>query len=147
MEKKSFRLIAMLFVAVLTLGFTSCGDDDDDWGSVPEEILKDIKGTWDFQSGTANVMGYSHTMSRSEVQQMASQMNVAIWDLTLRFTASEVNGARYYVKGRKLIIEGQEVVEGFDITIQSLSSSTLVLRESFTFSGYTYSCDLTYRKV
>lgn len=29
MEKKSFRLIAMLFVAVLTLGFTSCGDDDD----------------------------------------------------------------------------------------------------------------------
>lgn len=147
MGKINLRVFAMLFVAALTLSLSSCGDDDEDWGSVPSEILQNLQGSWDFQSGTATIMGETHTMSRSEIEQMASQMKVSIWDLRLTFTSSTVNGSRYYVKGEKIVIEGQELVEGFDISIQSLTSTTLVLRESFSYSGFTFSCDLTYRKI
>ena len=33
MKRNVFNFMAMFFVAVLTLGFTSCGDDDDDNGT------------------------------------------------------------------------------------------------------------------
>ena len=87
-------------------------------------------------------------MSRSDFEQMAKQMKVAVWDMTLYITSSSINGARYYVKGDKLYLEGlNAVIKDYDITILTLNSSTLILRESFTFQGVTLTCDITYRKV
>lgn len=143
--------MAALFVVTLSLGFTACGDDDDDngggkWGNVPADIASKIQGTWDFESGTSTFMGFSSNMTRSDIENMSKQINVSIWDLTLTFTSSTVNGARYNVEGRKLIIEGAEAVKGFEITIANLTNTTLVLRESFSYEGMTFSCDLTYEK-
>lgn len=154
MKRNVFNFMAMFFVAVLTLGFTSCGDDDDDdsngsggqWGNVPAEVLQNLQGTWDFYSGTSTTMGYTANLSRADVEEIGRQMNFSFWDLTMTFTSSTVNGVRYSVQGDKLIIEGADVVEGFDIRIKSLTESTLVLRESFSLNGTTFSCDLTYKK-
>ncbi|MBQ7540584.1 MAG: hypothetical protein IJT13_05610 [Bacteroidaceae bacterium] len=155
MEKKLMRICAMFFVALLSVGFIACSSDDEDeyyggsagkWGNVPAEIASKIQGTWDFESGTSTTMGYTVNMSRSDVEQMGRQMGVSFWDLTLTFTSNKVNGAGYNVDGRKLIIEGADAVAGLDITIQSLTESTLVLRESFSLEGMEFSCTLTYRK-
>lgn len=153
MKTRFFRLMVMFFVTALSLGFTSCGGDDDDddngggkWGNIPTDVLQNLQGTWDFQNGTSTIMGYTTNMSRADVENMGRQMGVSFWDLTLTFTSSTVNGARYNVEGNKLIIEGADAVQGLDITIKSLTSSTLVLRETFSMDGTSFSCDLTYKK-
>lgn len=119
---------------LVSVSLVSCGDDDDVFagGDVSELI-----GTWDFQTGVekVEVMGESVTvaMSRSDLANMKSQLSgmlgarVEIWDETLMFTSSELNGVKYKVDGSKLKLEGQP--DGFSIKIKSVTSTKLVLHE------------------
>ena len=126
--------MALSMAILVSVSLVSCGDDDDVFagGDVSELI-----GTWDFQTGVekVEVMGESVTvaMSRSDLANMKSQLSgmlgarVEIWDETLMFTSSELNGVKYKVDGSKLKLEGQP--DGFSIKIKSVTSTKLVLHE------------------
>ena len=49
MKKNLFRLMALMMVAMLTIGFISCSKDDDD-----DDNSTSIVGTWKYQFGKNN---------------------------------------------------------------------------------------------
>ena len=58
MKTNAFKLMAALFVAALSLGFTSCGDDDDSDGGKTGGSGSDPSGTI-----TANIRNDTHDLS------------------------------------------------------------------------------------
>lgn len=49
MKKNWFSLFATMMAVVMCVGFTSCGDDDDEGGSV-DVTVANLVGTWQLQS-------------------------------------------------------------------------------------------------
>ena len=77
MKKKNYllSLMAMIMVAMLSVGFASCGsDDDDDEITGGSELVDKLQGTWQFQKGTETVMGMTITMDRSSLSEMKKSM-------------------------------------------------------------------------
>ena len=97
MKKELFKHFMMVvLMAVMSIGFVACSDNDEpDSGEVAEQLA----GTWQFDHGTTTAMGQTITISRSQLLSTAQQMGVQIWDETLRFSGSKVNGADYVVSG------------------------------------------------
>lgn len=97
-------------------------------------------------------MGMTITMDRSSLSQMKAQMEQAIgekvefWDETLTFSGSKVNGVSYKLDGRKIILEGIDESDGITVSIKSITSSTLVLREDFSMEGIELTADMEYSK-
>ena len=152
MKKYLFNCIAIMMAAVMSLGFVSCGDDDDDYGP-NDEYYAQLQGTWQFQRGTENFMGMTLNMDRSMLSDMKSQMEqitgsrVEFWDETLYFSGAEVNGVPYKLKGTKIILDGMDAMDGISISIKSISSTTLVLREVINMEGLDITADIEYRKL
>lgn len=155
MMKKNYllSLLAMIMVAMLSVGFASCGsDDDDDEITGGSELVDKLQGTWQFQKGTETVMGMTITMNRSSLSEMKKSMEqmmgsrVEFWDETLSFSGSKVNGVNYTLKGNELILDGMDAMDGISISVKSVTSSTLVLRESINMEGIELTADMEYRK-
>ena len=148
------HLLAIIMVAMLSVGFISCGDDDDDenGGSSGNELIDKLQGTWQFQKGTEKVMGMTITMDRSSLSEMKKSMEqmmgsrVEFWDETLSFSGSKVNGVNYKLDGNKLILDGMDAMEGISISVKSVTSSTLVLREEISLEGIDLTADMEYSK-
>lgn len=150
MKKKNvFYLLAIMMVAMLGVGFTSCSSDDDEMG---DALIDQLQGTWEFSKGTEKVMGMTITMDRSSLQEMKRSMEdmmgskVEIWDETLSFKGNKVNGVKYTLDGRNLIFDGMDAMDDISISIKSVSSSTLVLREEIYMDGIDLTADMEYRK-
>ena len=141
-----------MMVAVLSVGFVSCGNDDDDDITGGSELVDKLQGTWQFQKGTETVMGMTITMDRSSLSQMKKSMEqkmgskVEFWDETLSFSGSRVNGVSYKLDGNKLILDGMDAMEGISISVKSVTSSTLVLREEISMEGIDMTADMEYSK-
>lgn len=143
-----------MMVAMLSVGFASCSsdDDDDENNSSSTELVNQLQGTWQFQKGSENVMGMTITMDRSSLSQIKAQMEksvgkkVEFWDETLTFSGSKVNGVSYKLDGRKIILEGLDEASGITVSIKSITSSTLVLREDFSMEGIELTADMEYSK-
>lgn len=155
MKKKNYllSLMAMIMVAMLSVGFASCGsDDDDDEITGGSELVDKLQGTWQFQKGTETVMGMTITMDRSSLSEMKKSMEqmmgsrVEFWDETLSFSGSKVNGVNYTLKGNELILDGMDAMDGISISVKSVTSSTLVLRESISMEGIELTADMEYSK-
>ncbi len=154
MKKKSYlHLLAIMMVAMLSFGFASCGsDDDDDDISGGSELVEKLQGTWQFQRGTETVMGMTITMDRSSLSEMKRSMEqmmgskVEFWDETLTFSGTKVNGVNYKLDGNKLILDGMDAMDDISISIKSVTSSTLVLREDFSMEGISLTADMEYSK-
>ena len=155
MKKKNYllSLMAMIMVAMLSVGFASCGsDDDDDEITGGSELVDKLQGTWQFQKGTETVMGMTITMDRSSLSEMKKSMEqmmgsrVEFWDETLSFSGSKVNGVNYTLKGNELILDGMDAMDGISISVKSVTSSTLVLRESISMEGIEFTADMEYSK-
>ena len=153
MKKRSYLyLLAIMMVAVLSVGFVSCGNDDDDDITGGSELVDKLQGTWQFQKGTETVMGMTITMDRSSLSQMKKSMEqkmgskVEFWDETLSFSGSRVNGVSYKLDGNKLILDGMDAMEGISISVKSVTSSTLVLREEISMEGIDMTADMEYSK-
>lgn len=155
MKKKNYllSLMAMIMVAMLSVGFASCGsDDDDDEITGGSELVDKLQGTWQFQKGTETVMGMTITMDRSLLSEMKKSMEqmmgsrVEFWDETLSFSGSKVNGVNYTLKGNELILDGMDAMDGISISVKSVTSSTLVLRESISMEGIELTADMEYSK-
>lgn len=59
MKKKNFMfLMAAIMVAMLSVGFVSCGSDDDD-GPSGSDLVTEAVGTWMCTSSTDSAMGYT----------------------------------------------------------------------------------------
>lgn len=155
MEKKGYlHLMAIMMVTMLCVGFASCSsdDDDDNGGSSGSELIDKLQGTWQFQRGTETVMGMTITMDRSSLSQIKKSMEemmgskVEFWDETLSFSGSRVNGVNYTLDGKKLILDGMDAMEGISISVKSVTSSTLVLREEISLEGIDLTADMEYSK-
>lgn len=153
MRKKNYlHLLAIIMVALLSVGFVSCGSDDDDDIPGGSELVDKLQGTWQFSKGTETVMGMTITMDRSSLNEMKKSMEqimgtrVEFWDETLTFSNSKVNGVNYKLKGNELILDGMDSMSGIRIVIKSLSSSTLVLREEISMEGISITADMEYNR-
>jgi hypothetical protein len=154
MNKKNYlwSLLTIMMLAVLSVGFVSCGDDDDDEITGGSELVDKLQGTWQFQKGTETVMGMTITMDRSSLSEMKKAMEqrmgtrVEVWEETLSFSGSKVNGVNYKLDGNKLILDGMDAMEGISISVKSVTSSTLVLREEISMEGIDLTADMEYSK-
>lgn len=155
MKKSGYlHLMAIMMVAMLSFGFASCGsdDDDDNGGSSGSELLDKLQGTWQFQKGTETVMGMTITMDRSSLNEMKKSMEqmmgsrVEFWDETLSFSGSMVNGVNFTLKGNELILSGVDAMDGIKISVKSISSSKMVLREEINMEGIEITADMEYSK-
>lgn len=154
MKKKDYlwRLLSIVMVAMLSVSFVSCGDDDDDDVTSGSELIDKLQGTWQFQKGTETVMGMTITMDRSSLSQMKSSMEqmmgskVEFWDETLSFSGDKVNGVSYRLDGNKLILEGMDAMDGIGISVRSVTSSILVLREEISMEGIDMIAEMEYSK-
>ena len=155
MKKKDYlwSLLTLVMLAMLSLGLSSCGDDDDDDDVTSgSELVDKLQGTWQFQKGTETVMGMTITMNRSSLKEMKKSMEqmmgskVEFWDETLSFSGSKVNGVNYKLDGNKLILDGMDAMDGISISVKSITSSTLVLREKISMEGIELTADMEYSK-
>ena len=156
MKKKDYlwSLLTFVMLVMLSVGFTSCGGDDDDeiGGASGNELVDKLQGTWQFQKGTETVMGMTITMDRSSLSQIKNSMEqmmgsrVEFWDETLSFSGSKVNGVNYKLDGTKLILDGMDAMDGISISVKSVTSSTLVLRETISMEGIDLTADMEYSK-
>ena len=153
MKKKNYLyLLAIMMVAMLSFGFTSCSSDDDEDTDYENELVNQLQGKWQFSKGTERVMGMTITMDRSSLKEMKKSMEdmmgskVEIWDETLTFKGYKVNDVKYTIEGRKLILDGMDLMDGISISIKSVSSSTLVLREEISMEGIDLTADMEYSK-
>ena len=155
MKKNDYfwSLLTFVMLVMLSVGFTSCGgDDDDDDITSGSELVDQLQGTWQFQKGTETVMGMTITMDRSSLNEIKKSMEqmmgskVEIWDETLSFSGSKVNGVNYKLEGNKLILDGMDVMDGISIYVKSVTPSTLVLREIISMEGIDMTADMEYSK-
>ena len=97
-------------------------------------------------------MGMTITIDRSSLSQMKSSLEqmmgarVEIWDETLSFSGSKVNGVNYKLNGNKLILEGMDAMDGISISVKSVTSSILVLHEVISMEGIELTADMEYSK-
>jgi len=154
MKKKDYlwSLFTLVMLTMLSLGLSACGDDDDDDITSGSELIDKLQGTWQFQKGTETVMGMTITMDRSSLSEMKKSMEqmmgskVEFWDETLSFSGSKVNGVNYKLDGNKLILEGMDAMDGISISVKSVTSSTLILREAISLEGIDLTADIEYSK-
>lgn len=155
MKKNDYfwSLLTFVMLVMLSVGFTSCGgDDDDDDITSGSELVDQLQGTWQFQKGTETVMGMTITMDRSSLNEIKKSMEqmmgskVEIWDETLSFSGSKVNGVNYRLEGNKLILDGMDAMDGISIYVKSVTPSTLVLREIISMEGIDMTADMEYSK-
>ncbi len=153
MKKNYLHLLAIMMVAMMSVVFVSCGDDNDDVHTTGgSELVDKLQGTWQFQKGTETVMGMTITMDRSSLSQMKQSMEeimgskVEFWDEVLSFSGSKVNGVNYKLDGNKLILEGIDAMDGISISVKSVTSSALVLREEINMEGINMTADMEYSK-
>ena len=153
--KYYFWSFLTMMMTMLCVGFTSCGDDDEEDGTAgmsDTEIISKLQGTWTFNSGTETVNGYTVQMSKSDLDEIKSMMSQAMgarvyfWDETLEFSGYKVNGVSYSLNGQQLIMDGMELLDGFTISVKSVTSTTLVLHEVFVMEGVSIVADMEYLK-
>lgn len=141
MKKELFRHLLLVMLLVFAgVGATSCGDDD----PTPDAVKEALEGAWQFDHGTASMMGYNVNISRSELLQYASQMGVKIWDETLNFKGNKVNGAQYVVEGNVFYFKDySELVSTFEV-----SGNTLKFTYDMTaFTGMACTVELYYSRM
>ena len=147
-KKNLWRMLSMMII-LLSICFTSCEkDDSDNLDSQAKELMSDLQGEWNFFSGTETVMGMTITIDQTFLTEMKSAIgsNIKIWDETLNFNGNKLNGVKYTLKNNQLILEGMEEFKGITISIQSVTSSTLVLHEIINMEGLNIVADMEYHK-
>lgn len=155
--KKLLHIMAMFMVVVLSVGMVSCGSDDDEeeeygGGGTTSTLQEKLQGTWEFQSGTETISGITIRMDRSSLSEMKKSMEqvagarIEIWDETLTFRGSKVNGVNYTLKGNELILDGVDAMDGISISVKSVTSSTLVLHETISVEDIELTADIEYSK-
>ena len=153
MRKKDFMyLLTVMMVAMLSVCFVSCGDDDNGDNVKEGDIVSMLQGTWEFYSGKETINGVTVTMKRSDLDQMKAMlsnsmgMRVYFWDETLTFSGYRVNDISYKMKGKQIIMDGMDLMEGFTISVKSITSTALVLHEVISMDGIDLVADMEYHK-
>lgn len=160
MKKFSFSLFIILCLGFLSLGMTSCGDDDNVAVNSKASML--YGETWSFSKAVVDINGTKMNMSLNDIRNLYKNElgmgNVMFVDQYLRFdetymtlvNAGEKVKYIYYENG-KLWFEGLDEINKtdgmkFDVRISSLTDSQLVIRYTIDVSGISVSEDLYYTR-
>lgn len=116
-----------MLVIACCAGFTSCGDDDDD-----EVNASEIVGKW-------NIVGYEAWEEEDGDRWQTNSVNDAeITSLQLNENGTckvyfdyYAETGKYVVRGNQLVMELDDEAESASITITQLTSTTLVLENSY----------------
>lgn len=155
MNKKNYlwSMLTMIMVAILSVGFVSCGgDDDDSWKNDETELLSKLQGTWEFYGGKETVMGTTITIDKSTLDELKTTLStelgnrVYFWDETLVIEGTRMNNVPFSLKNSQIILDGMDLMEGFTITVKSVSSTKLILHEAINIEGLNLVMDVEYHK-
>lgn len=118
------KLLFVLFAMALSLGFTSCGDDDDD-----NEYENTIIGTWTSISREVVVDTENEIVSNAMSQVFTDDAPIIIWTFNKDKTCSGIAGVyesegTYRLDGNKLYIKDNDDDE--EIYTISFSGKNLV---------------------
>lgn len=146
MKKKNYlHLLAIMMVAMLSVGFTSCSSDDDENNDEYSEIVQKLQGTWEYGTGTASVMESSpNYISGWEINELGEDVGAALLNTTITFNGNMVNGTKFSINGNKIVLSGVPEVN-YRAYIEKLTENKLVLHEVFFRAGG-YDCTLYYDK-
>ncbi len=145
-------MMTIMVVAIVSVSFVSCGNDDDEDYSSNSELVNKLQGTWEFSKGTEVVMGMTISMDRSSLSQIKATMEQALgervefWDEILVFNGSKLNGVSYKLNGNKIILDGIDETDGIKVYVKSITSSTLVLREDISMEDLELTANMEYSR-
>ena len=139
------RLLPYLFAVFITVGFSSCGDDDDD--ATPSEVVLLTSDTWNGQS-----IYYTNMDVTDEFTEL---VGIDIRDTDITFNADGTYSESYgtdsydgdweYTSDRKTIIFDKGTDEEFRAKVSKLDEDTLYLIYAFdTESGTTEEFEFRY---
>lgn len=159
MKKYSFSLFIIFCLGFLSLGMSSCGDDDVAVNSKASMLYGE---TWSFSKAVVDVNGMKMNMSLNDIRNLYKNelglSNVMFVDQYLRFddtymtlvNAGEKVKYIYYENG-KLWFEGLDEINktdgmAFDVSISSLTDNQLVIRYVIKVSGVSVTEDIYYTR-
>lgn len=138
--KKFVNFFYMTLIAVMAVGFTSCGDDDEPKG---DDLVEKLQGTWNFESMKIETMGQTIVMDIDDIRQNTGYDQ--FYDEVLRFDGNKVNGQPYTVKGNKILLPYYEDEEWWMEV--SFKGSNMTLYMSIDYQGYNMKGWTTYSRA
>ena len=150
--KKISYLMMMLFVATLSIGFTSCSSDDDEQPTTDSQGNPSIVGTWYYDSDEDKDYDKNNSGLWREVYTItfnANQTGSVISEITVDkgVAPNVLNGTFEWVLnwdkgvGNLLITneKGSQFWAHREYTINGSASGVMLTTKSFIFGDYTFS--------
>lgn len=140
---KFLKLFYALLIGVLSVGFVSCGDDDDE----PENpsgnnLAEKLQGTWTFDLMKIQVMGQTIEMDRDQLVDNSGYEN--FYDDVLTFNGSKVNGLDYQIDGNKILLPWYSDLDWWQSV--SFSGNEMTFFLDIVYEGIPMKMWITYTK-
>ena len=122
-KRKLWNVLAIMMVAMLSVGFVSCGSDDEDGGG------SGVSGLYYYETGLGGRTAYNFVSSNTvEIYGQMSQDRNATW-VGNKGKSFPLRSGWYYWEGNKSIqsyhVVGDMVVIGTD-KVMTISGNTLI---------------------
>lgn len=137
--KKFANYLYMALIALMAVGFTSCGDDEPKGG----DLVEKLQGTWNIESMKVETMGQTIEMDIDDIKHNSGYNQ--FYDEVLRFDGEKVNGQPYTVKGNKLLLPYYENEEWWMEV--SFKGSNMTLYMSVDYQGINMKMWATYSRA
>ena len=142
--KKIYSIFAMLVIALLAFGVSSCSKDDKDEPS-GSGLQEKLQGSWSIKEMKVTAMGQTIVMSPQDIDNAAGSMGVSgYYDKYLEFNGNKVNGTQYYIDGNKINIPAWYNDLWGEV---SFSGSTMHIVYKITEQGVSMVIDIAYSRT
>jgi len=138
---KQIKFFGMLLACMsLALGFTSCGDDDDE--PKGDDLVENLQGSWTFSNMKLKVLGQTVEMDIDDIRDESGYDQ--FYDEYLNFNGNKVNGSTYRVDGNKLMLPWYEDLGWWGAV--SFSGSKMTMYYDINYEGVDMELWITYVK-
>ena len=137
--KKFVNFFYMALIAVMSVGFTSCGDDE----PKGDDLIEKLQGTWNFESMKIETMGQTIEMDIDDIKHNTGYDQ--FYDAVLRFDGEKVNGQPFTVKGNKILLPYYENEEWWMEV--SFKGSNMTLYMNIDYQGVNMKAWTTYSRA
>lgn len=123
--KKFLKVFYALLIGVLSVGFVSCGDDDDE----PQaSILDQMQGTWTlYKARMTNPDGESRPFDYDQMKEWGQQEGIAnLHELDLRINSDRINNKKIFVKGNTFTYQDVAAYQGITLYVSFLGQQMII---------------------
>ena len=140
---KLLKLLSVLFIGALSVGFASCSDDDAPAGPSGDALVEQLQGTWTVDVMKVQAMGQAIEMNRDELLQNTGYDD--FYDDVLTFNGTKVNGLDYQINGNQILLPWYAEL-GWWQTV-SFAENTMTLFLAISYEGIPMNMWATYVKT